>query len=799
MGQAFRAAAPERVRYKKERGRVWKQGELRHKMRRLTERVRIAGTRLEEQLTGAGMRLRPWMRGTGLTVLCTAAAAVSLPGQIVPFGLALCIAVPQQAAFLCSVGCALGSFLGLPPVLAVGQAAGALLIGALRLVLGRKNDIWAGLAGVAVCSMLSQTVSLLGQPQAGPLRWAVQSLLVLGLALLYRELRPGEWLGMSPRCQLVRLAVWTSLLCGLAALPGPEEVPLVFLAASGMAGLLLCALEQTHRLPLWWTAGALACLCMRQDAGLLAVSAAAVWLAGRMNGRRSGMAAVFAAAGLLNLFAADTAAAFLWLAVLYAAAGLAFGLLPARLLFALEEKLTASGETDTRTPARTLQALACGLEAIGNGMETVGRAAAPSADDPNAPVETVCRQVCSSCVQKARCWGAEYDDTQTAMQSLLESWRQDCGGEFPPWFGCTRQGTVRTALLRAENLRVLRRANQAENGVLRRAVSEQYRAVAEGLNRMAAAWQPETPQPQLESRLHALANALQLPVRELQAVRRADGLPEVRLLLRPVRLGESVTDALEYSVSRCCGVPMAMTANDAAEGKELRFLPRPRYALHIGTAAKARDRVCGDVTEQLQTGPVRYLLLCDGMGTGVSAAMDAKMAALFTARLLRAGFACDVAARLVNAALLTRAPGDRGSTLDVLRFDGMDGSAVFYKAGACAAYLLREGAVRRLGADAAAADSAANGLPLGSAGTVKDARLELSLQPGDRLVMVSDGMLTGGEERLLRAVKALTPAPPQAMAQALLAAVGGERPEDDCTAAVLCVEHVSQKSPENVC
>jgi stage II sporulation protein E len=247
-------------------------------------------------------------------------------------------------------------------------------------------------------------------------------------------------------------------------------------------------------------------------------------------------------------------------------------------------------------------------------------------------------------------------------------------------------------------------------------------------------------------------------------------------------LGEAVKDTLEYSIGRCCGVPVTAAVGETPEGTELRFLPRPRYALQIGTAAKARDCVCGDVTEQLQSGSVRYLLLCDGMGTGANAAMDAKMTALFTARLLRAGFPCDVAARLVNAALLTRAPGDRGSTLDALCFDGMDGSVTLYKAGACAAYLLQAGSIRRLGEAAAA-----NGLPLGSAGAVKDVRPELSLQPGDVLVMVSDGMLTGGEETLLQALKALQPAPPQVMAQALLAAVAGSKPEDDCTAAVLRV------------
>jgi serine/threonine protein phosphatase PrpC len=119
---------------------------------------------------------------------------------------------------------------------------------------------------------------------------------------------------------------------------------------------------------------------------------------------------------------------------------------------------------------------------------------------------------------------------------------------------------------------------------------------------------------------------------------------------------------------------------------------------------------------------------------------------------------------------------------------------VLYKAGACAGYLVRAGSVRRLGgpADAAlSAGGAPNGLPLGSAGAVKAARLELSLQPGDRLIMVSDGMLAGGESRLLQAVRTLKEEAPQAMAQALLAAAADGRPEDDCTAVVLCVEEVS--------
>ena len=723
----------------------------------------------------AWQRLRPWAASLLRCGACAAAAAVVLPGNIAPFGLALCIAVPQPAAFLCSVCCALGGFAALPAPLAMGQAAGALLTGALRLVLGRQNAFWAGTAGVAVCSMLSQTAAAMGQPQAGPLRWLVQGFLVLALALFYREVRPDGLLGGSPRQQTVRLAVWTSLGCALAVLPPPWLG-----CAVGLTSLVLCALERPARLPLVWAAAALGGLAAHADLSWLPAGLFAAWAASCFGGRRRVMAAVWWGAGLLGIFTAADLPALGGILLANGCTAAVFCLLPERFFLRLDEMLTTAEAQTCAAPVRALQALACGLRAIGNGVEAVGRAAAQPPEDPNAPVETVCRQVCSACTQKARCWGAGYDDTQNAMQSFLEGWRRECKAEFAPWFVCTRQSAVRAALLRAENLRVLRRAGQAEAGVLRDTVSGQYRAMADGLYRMAESWRPDSPQPHLTARLQALTETMQLPVRQLAAVRRPDGSPAVTLQLRSARLSDGAAQQLTAAVSRLCGTPMRLeTAGEAPDGggQSLCFEPVPFCSTETGTASRAYKGVCGDVTEQLQCGGDHCLVLCDGMGTGADAAVEAKLAALFTARLLRAGFEEDVAARLVNAALLARAPGDQGSTLDVLRIRGADGRAFIYKAGACPGYLVRGTQVRRLGAEDG---HTALGLPLGAAGTVRDWRLEVSLAPGDLLVLASDGLFEQGEAVFLRALRALQPDTPQRMAQALLDACAAA-PQDDCT------------------
>ena len=61
------------------------------------------------------------------------------------------------------------------------------------------------------------------------------------------------------------------------------------------------------------------------------------------------------------------------------------------------------------------------------------------------------------------------------------------------------------------------------------------------------------------------------------------------------------------------------------------------------------------------------MLLCDGMGTGRPAAVDGQMAARLTGQLLRAGFAAESAARLVNVALgLKNGEQESGATLDLL-------------------------------------------------------------------------------------------------------------------------------------
>ena len=75
------------------------------------------------------------------------------------------------------------------------------------------------------------------------------------------------------------------------------------------------------------------------------------------------------------------------------------------------------------------------------------------------------------------------------------------------------------------------------------------------------------------------------------------------------------------------------------------------------------------------------MILCDGMGTGRPAAVDGNLAAELTARLLKAGFTAELAARLVNVALALKSDEESGATLDLVSVDLYTGTARLFKAG----------------------------------------------------------------------------------------------------------------------
>ena len=166
-----------------------------------------------------------------------------------------------------------------------------------------------------------------------------------------------------------------------------------------------------------------------------------------------------------------------------------------------------------------------------------------------------------------------------------------------------------------------------------------------------------------------------------------------------------------------------------------------------------------------------YVVLCDGMGTGLGAVQEGKTATDLLRRMLTAGYPADSALQSLNSlcALRSRAGA---VTVDLLELQLDTGKGFLYKWGAAPSYL-----VTKLGAE-----------KIGTAGpppgiTVRDSRvtaLRLSLRRGEALIMASDGVDGEG----IGTCKLPSGATAGEMAARILEA-GGLDAADDATVAVL--------------
>lgn len=210
--------------------------------------------------------------------------------------------------------------------------------------------------------------------------------------------------------------------------------------------------------------------------------------------------------------------------------------------------------------------------------------------------------------------------------------------------------------------------------------------------------------------------------------------------------------------------------------------PRLYYVCGIAQIAKGQGALSGDsyVVRELEEGRL-LIALSDGMGTGYAAAEQSAGALESLEGLIAAGMDPVLAVRSTNA--VRRAlGGDSYATLDVALADLVAGEVASLKIGAPETYLCRSDEVRVLRGEA---------LPLGVLPEAEATVQHLALRAGDRLVLVSDGVLEtmpGQRGAWLEAVlRALGGRDPQFLAEAILdAALGrGAASRDDATVLVV--------------
>ena len=200
--------------------------------------------------------------------------------------------------------------------------------------------------------------------------------------------------------------------------------------------------------------------------------------------------------------------------------------------------------------------------------------------------------------------------------------------------------------------------------------------------------------------------------------------------------------------------------------------PRARLRPEVGIRSVGKEAANGDLCIHFPGTECRYyVLLCDGMGTGLGAAGEGQTAGDMLRQLLSAGYPAEHALRSLNS-LLTLSGRAGAVTVDLAEIRLDTGRVTLYKWGAAPSWLLKSTGPEKIGTA---------GPPPGlSVGAAREAVERLSLRRGEALILFSDG----AEAQVAWGGEGISPeSPPGELAAELLERAGQRG--DDATAAVV--------------
>jgi hypothetical protein len=126
-----------------------------------------------------------------------------------------------------------------------------------------------------------------------------------------------------------------------------------------------------------------------------------------------------------------------------------------------------------------------------------------------------------------------------------------------------------------------------------------------------------------------------------------------------------------------------------------------------------------------------YVLLSDGMGSGIRAAIESRMTVSLLQKFIRAGVSAETAAEFANFLLQAKSDEEMLSTVDLLVFSRFSGEAVLYKMGASKTFARVGGVIREF---------TGTSLPAGILRDPGTDVIRFKLGGGDTLIMLTDGV-----------------------------------------------------------
>ena len=202
----------------------------------------------------------------------------------------------------------------------------------------------------------------------------------------------------------------------------------------------------------------------------------------------------------------------------------------------------------------------------------------------------------------------------------------------------------------------------------------------------------------------------------------------------------AISEDLRREFSTLCGTRLSPPSFEVADGAvTLEMRSVRRFSADTCRAYRSAEtgNVSGDTITFFENDrDYFYALLSDGMGHGSRAALTSGVCSVFLERMLGAGNAKTTSLRLLNN-LIRMGGEESGATVDLLELDLLSGQAGFIKSGAAPSYVKRGDNLFRIRSKT---------VPIGLTEVLDAEKIRFDVEPGDVIVMLSDGICQNGED-----------------------------------------------------
>lgn len=393
-----------------------------------------------------------------------------------------------------------------------------------------------------------------------------------------------------------------------------------------------------------------------------------------------------------------------------------------------------SAEQHKRVTADRMSEMSETFASLADVFRKVSDMSIPDPEELRLACDRACARHCADCAEQGECSGEEAmravsesisRDARDKESALPESFRAACANAEEIFKDCREECL---SLLRAHGTAGVTDALSKDYELFSRLLSEAVLSVKE------------------ENR-----EDIELG-RTLCEVMREKGIPGAAVAVYGDRLrwivaagsnwqgAAAISEDLRSAFSSICGCRLSSPSFEVTDGAiTLEMKSVRRFSADTCRAYRSADSesVSGDTITFFENNrDYFYALVSDGMGSGSAAALTSGVCAAFLEKMLGAGNAKTTTLKLLNN-MIRMGGEESGATVDLLELDLLSGQASFIKSGAAPSYVKRGDNLFRIRSKT---------VPIGLTESLDAEKIRFDAEPGDVIVMLSDGICQGGED-----------------------------------------------------